>query len=210
MSANSSADVFEVPDAIDTTSCSIKRSVEPLIDSLHQLLNLYTSRDQRLLLTLVQATKACLDKSEMPFPQELLPCLDYSFGQEQLLDLLQPRSVFGNRELCRKHLRHNISLCLPAQPHSCNEKHLLVLRNFARMYYKCASSVPPTVQKPGDSGGNDLAVMDEDEFADLQMAQEKSSAAFSPNSAHSSAFLTLFLLTKWCLFFVFTGPMRLL
>ncbi|GAV03498.1 hypothetical protein RvY_13911-2 [Ramazzottius varieornatus] len=101
MSANSSADVFEVPDAIDTTSCSIKRSVEPLIDSLHQLLNLYTSRDQRLLLTLVQATKACLDKSEMPFPQELLPCLDYSFGQEQLLDLLQPRSVFGNRELCR-------------------------------------------------------------------------------------------------------------
>lgn len=50
MTTNSSAGVFEVPNAIDATTCSIKRSVEPLIDSLHQLLNMYTSRDQRLLL----------------------------------------------------------------------------------------------------------------------------------------------------------------
>ncbi|OQV16243.1 hypothetical protein BV898_09552 [Hypsibius exemplaris] len=157
MNSNSSSLVFTIPEEVDTAYCKIKRSVEPAIKSLYQMLNIYTSRDHKSLLTLVHAAKCCLDQRDQkdPFPMELLPCLDFSFGSEELLNLTQPRSLFGNPELCRRYLRYNISNCLPARPHSCNEKHLLTLNIFAQRFYMCAGSLPfsmsnQTIQNPLD------------------------------------------------------------
>lgn len=52
-------------------------------------------------LALVKAAKGCLGKEDQPFPLELIPCLDFSFGSDQVLKLSMHSSIFGNAELCR-------------------------------------------------------------------------------------------------------------
>ncbi|OWA50401.1 hypothetical protein BV898_14920 [Hypsibius exemplaris] len=158
---SSAGDVFEIPAGFDLTKCNLKKAEdEPLLTSVNQLLKLYSDRAATtdLLLGLTKAAKACLSREEQQqgqgqgsFPLELVPCLDFSFGSEQVLKQVTPKSIFYNEEICRKYLNPNIRDCIPLQPtHPCGADHIEALNKFARQYYQCPEPVLDGQGSPGD------------------------------------------------------------
>ncbi|GAU95669.1 hypothetical protein RvY_07252 [Ramazzottius varieornatus] len=135
----SSGDVFEIPQGFDLSKCNFKKSEDPLSLSVNHLLKLYAERSatSELLLDLVKASKACLGSEDRSVPLELLGCVDFSFGSEQVLQQQSYRSIFANDEICRRYLQPNFRDCLPLETHPCNTDHIETLNTFARFFYLC-------------------------------------------------------------------------
>ncbi|XP_055355766.1 uncharacterized protein LOC129601065 isoform X2 [Paramacrobiotus metropolitanus] len=134
-----SGDVFDIPPGTDLGRCNFKKTDDPLYHSVNNLLKLYSDKSTTTerLFALVKAAKACLGKEDQPFPLELLPCLDFSFGSDQVLKLSVHKSIFGNEELCRLYLSPVVSGCVPVDQHPCTAVYIEFLNSFARTFYQC-------------------------------------------------------------------------
>ncbi|XP_055346520.1 uncharacterized protein LOC129593996 [Paramacrobiotus metropolitanus] len=124
---------------------------EPFVLSINNLLAKYSNKSDSLdLLTdLISSVKACYVEPERVhnFPASLFPCLDFSVDSTQISALTNEDSMFGNEDLCQKHLNPDVAGCLegiPAQlpaKATCRLNDLTNLLVFARHFYLCAAPV---------------------------------------------------------------------
>ncbi|XP_055346519.1 uncharacterized protein LOC129593995 [Paramacrobiotus metropolitanus] len=120
---------------------------EPFVISINNLLAKYASPagdTSDLFSDVVSASKACLGDPQRlnNWPASLYPCLDFAVDAAQTTALHNEDSMFGNEELCRKHLNPDISQCLRgATTTSCGLNELTNLQVLARNFYLCAEPV---------------------------------------------------------------------
>ena len=91
---------------------------------------------------MVDAAKACLPQGPNITNPEVLACIDFSLGPDQMLKLETPHSMFGSAEICRRQLSPDMFKCVPKAVGSpCKMEHLATLNLFARNFYLCSEAM---------------------------------------------------------------------
>ncbi|GAU95130.1 hypothetical protein RvY_06805 [Ramazzottius varieornatus] len=155
---NSSADVFTLFAGYDLAYCRFQNTTgvnltttignatieEPLITAMRHIFHLYanSTKNNTLLQDTVTAMKNCApgQTSQLGVPMEMffastVPCQNFALGPEDLLNLTNAQSVFGNSEICHRRLNPTIASC--AAFSYCNQDDLIALNLFARNFYLC-------------------------------------------------------------------------